>query len=273
MKFCYLDESGTGDEPYGVMVGVIVDALRMRPTKADWRALLDELSGIVGKQVDEIHTRDFYAGNGPWRGIDGPKRAQVIAEIFDWLRERKHRLAYSIVDKEVFFRDFPQDPRFNDIKTLWRFLALHVLLSVQKHHQRERKNKGNTLFVFDNEEREEMRFTDLVRNPPAWTDSYYSRGKKQDQLDQLIDVPYFADSADVGLLQLADFVAYFLRRHVELAEGKGAERYKGEAMQVEEWVDIAFDQSIPGAALYPKKARCDCAELFYSFAPGCVVTR
>jgi len=29
MKFCYLDESGIGDEPYAVMVGIIVDAQRM----------------------------------------------------------------------------------------------------------------------------------------------------------------------------------------------------------------------------------------------------
>ena len=65
MKFCYVDESGTGDEPYAVMVGVVVDALRMRPTKADWDGLLIHLGCIVGRAVEEIHTRDFYAGNGP----------------------------------------------------------------------------------------------------------------------------------------------------------------------------------------------------------------
>lgn len=33
MKFCYVDESGTGDEPYAVMVGIVVDTQRMHVTK------------------------------------------------------------------------------------------------------------------------------------------------------------------------------------------------------------------------------------------------
>ena len=69
MKFCYIDESGTGDEPYAVMAGVLIDAYRMRPTKAEWDSLLSDLAEIIGKEVREFHTKDFYAGNSPWRGI------------------------------------------------------------------------------------------------------------------------------------------------------------------------------------------------------------
>ena len=50
------------DEPIAVMVGVIVDAQRMHVTKSDWRDLLISLSHVVGRSVEEIHTRDFYAG-------------------------------------------------------------------------------------------------------------------------------------------------------------------------------------------------------------------
>jgi hypothetical protein len=52
------------------------------------------------------------------------------------------------------------------------------------------------MFVFDNEEREKMRFADLIARPPAWSDEYYDRGKKQPQLDQIIDTPYFGDSIE-----------------------------------------------------------------------------
>lgn len=38
--YVYVDESGTGDEPIGVMVGVVADAHRMRVTKQDWNGLL-----------------------------------------------------------------------------------------------------------------------------------------------------------------------------------------------------------------------------------------
>jgi hypothetical protein len=60
VKFCYVDESGIGDEPYAaVMVGVIVDSHRMRPTKRDWDELLSDLSNKLDYRVHEIHTRDF----------------------------------------------------------------------------------------------------------------------------------------------------------------------------------------------------------------------
>jgi hypothetical protein len=266
MKFCYVDESGTGDEPYAVMVGIVVDALRMRPTKADWDALLKRLERIVGSPVEEIHTRDFYAGNGPWRGINGPQRAEIIGSVMGWLGDRKHLVAYCAVDKTKFLAEFPQDLRSPDIKTIWRFLGLHLVLSIQKQHQRLKKNKGNTVLIFDNEEREETRFTDLVLKPPDWTDTYYARGRKQEPLDQIVDVPYFANSRDVPLLQVADFVAYFLRRYAEL-EASDAERYDGEKRQVDVWANKALERAIPKAMVYPKKGRCACADLFYTYAP------
>lgn len=266
MKFCYVDESGTGDEPYAVMVGIVVDALRMRPTKADWDGLLKHLGRIIGRSIEEIHTRDFYAGNGPWRGIDGPQRAEIIGSIMNWLNDRKHSFVYATVDKEKFFSEFPKDDRHDDIETLWRFLGLHLVLSIQKLHQRFEKNKGNTVLIFDNEERESIRFTDLILNPPRWSATYYTRTKKQDELDQIVDVPYFADSRYVSLLQVADFVAYFFRRYAEL-EGGDDEKYKGEGKQVREWVLTALQRAVSKSVIYPKRSRCACADLFYSFAP------
>lgn len=44
MQFVYIDESGTGDEPIGVMVGVVADSHRMRVTKENWSGLLFALS-------------------------------------------------------------------------------------------------------------------------------------------------------------------------------------------------------------------------------------
>ena len=67
MKACYCDESGTGEEPIAVMVGVVIDVQRMHVTKSDWKALLVAFSRIVKQRVLEFHDRDFYAGNGIWR--------------------------------------------------------------------------------------------------------------------------------------------------------------------------------------------------------------
>ena len=271
MKFCYLDESGTGAEPIAVMAGVITDAARMRVTKAHWSNLLDALSNIIGRSIQEIHTRDFYSGNSPWRDLDGNQRSAIISAIFDWLRDRKHHVVYTAVDKNIFERDFHREPIHDDIGTLWRFIALHVTLSLQKHFQKEKKNKGNTVLIFDNEESEKVRFTDLVLNPPDWTDTYYNRGKKQEKLDQIIDVPHFVDSKEVGLVQLSDFICFFLRKHIELQLGYTEPAYEDEIAKVAGWAEQIIAQSIPKSCIYLSKGRCGAVELFCKYAPECIL--
>lgn len=267
MKFCYCDESGTGDEPIAVIAGVVVDAQRMHRTKDDWVDLLGILSNIVDRRVPELHTRDFYAGKSMWRSIDGPRRARIITVICDWLAERKHRLVFSAVDKDRYQRAVAEGVVPDELNTPWRFMGFHVVLGLQRAHQRLPKNKGHTLLVFDNEERERLRFTDLLQRPPEWSDEYYGRKKKQNPLDQVVDVPYFADSRDVGLLQMADLAAFFLRRFAELEGGLSKPRYQGEHDKVAAWAEALRERVVDRAALYPAKGRTQAAKLFYDLAP------
>jgi hypothetical protein len=58
----------------------------MHITKKDWCDLLESLSTISGRKIVELHTRNFYAGNGPWRNIDGPTRANIISYVLACLR-------------------------------------------------------------------------------------------------------------------------------------------------------------------------------------------
>jgi hypothetical protein len=271
MKFCYIDESVTAEEPISVMAGIITDATRMRVTKIHWSNLLETLSNIIGRQIQEIHTRDFYSGNSPWRDLDGSQRSAIISAIFDWLQERKHHVVYTAVNKAAFLAEFKNEPFYKNVRTLWRFMALHVTLSLQKSFQREKKNKGNTVLIFDNEEREKVQFTDLVLNPPDWTDTYYNRGKNQEKLEQIVDVPHFVDSKEVGLIQLADFICFFLRKHIELTLGYVKPAYKDESAKVAAWANQIFEQTIAKSCIYISRGRCDAAELFCKFAPECVL--
>lgn len=270
MKICYCDESGLGDEPIAVMAGIVVDAQRMHVTKDYWYELLQSLAAILGKPVLEIHTRDFYSGNGLWRSMGGVRRAQAIGEIFTWLAARKHRVVYTAVVKAEVQQLQRAAIIPSELGTMWRFLAYHLLLAIQRHFQREEKKKGNTIFVFDNEEREVAALTDLALRPPAWSDSYYAKGKKQRRLDQLIDVPYFSDSTGVALLQVADFVAYFLRRFAELTEGHSPLRYPEELDRITEWLRVLKPSFIPSAAIYPATGRCDCANMFFDNSPAAI---
>jgi Protein of unknown function (DUF3800) len=172
MKFCYCDETGTGSEPFAVMVGVIVDSQRMHLTKEHWSELLNTLSATVGGKIEELHTRDFYAGNGVWRCLKGAKRAKIISDVCIWLAERKHRLVYTALNKPEFQKQLSAGKVPQELQTIWRFMGFHLMLAVQKSLQSQHGTKGNTVFIFDNESREEKKFANLIGSPPAWSDSY-----------------------------------------------------------------------------------------------------
>jgi hypothetical protein len=277
MQFIYVDESGTGTEPVAVMVGIVADSHRMRLTKEHWNRLLKALSEIIGQKVDEIHTRDFYSGNSPWRDLDGGQRSAIIDAIFHWLQQRKHSIVYTVVDKFLFDNNFGNEPYSTDIKTLWRFMALHLSLSIQKCYQGAPRGKNRTVnltghctLIFDNENKEEKRFTDLLMNAPDWTDSYYDRKPAQEKFSQIVDVPHFVDSKDVGLIQLADFICFFLRKHIELSMGYTEPAYRDEVEKVGRWSEKIFGQAIPKRNIYLNRGRCDCADLFYRYAPAII---
>lgn len=252
------------------MAGIIVDTIRMHRTKKDWSDLIGILSEIIGQPITEIHTRDFYQGNGKWYGkISGEDRAKIIDAIFNWLKERKHNIVYAAVDKKKFNAEFHNDtPYCNDVKSLWCFMALHICLAIQKS-QSSKGFKGHTMLIFDNAKTEQANFIELFNNPPIWTDSYYSRKKKQKRLDHIIDAPYFTDSKYVGLIQVADWICFFLRRFIELQKN-AKPNYDDEQDNIAFWGDILLSESIPTSAIYPLTGRCECAKLFCRYAPECL---
>jgi Protein of unknown function (DUF3800) len=237
MKFCYVDESGMGSEPVIVMVGVIVDAQRMHKTKDDWDDVLRRLSNRLGRKVPEFHTRDFYSGNGPWRDISGDERSAIINEIIDWVTERKHKIVCAAVDKSKYDEKQKLAPELRTLKSPWLAAAMSLVTKVQREHQKEQKNKGHTAFIFDREVKEERRLTELLYDPPEWTSALYERRKKAAPFDQIIDVPYFADSRPVLLIQVADLFSYLIRRNIEVKRGLTPPRYNDEADKLRVWCD------------------------------------
>lgn len=271
MKFCYIDESGTGSEPYAVMAGVIVDGLRMKVTKDDWTELLKILSKLVGKEVKEFHTKDFYSGNSYWRGLSGDKRSKIIDAILDWLKARKHKVAFCAVDKKKYFDNYKTHRKLKDIGSLWCMLGLHQILSIQKANQAYGA-KGYTVFIFDEKLEERDRIIDLISNPPKWTDMYYSKKKKEQQLHKVVDVPYFGNSEKVNLLQIADLLAYILRRHAEIKDAKLPAKYSDEEKKVENWIKKISGLALSSSSRYLKNNRCECSDLFFEYAPSSLKT-
>ena len=102
MKFCYVDESGSQNDRFLVMAGIIVDATRMHVTKGIWVDFLDLISEAAGRRIEEFHTRDLYSGSGPWHKVDGQERTKIITAVIKWVSDRKHHLTWSAVDNDLW---------------------------------------------------------------------------------------------------------------------------------------------------------------------------
>lgn len=281
MKFCYVDESGKGDEPVLVVAGIVTDSHRMHVTKRDWSDIIALLAERLNKPVDEFHTKHFYRGNGIWRDLDGQQRTDVMNAILHWLTMRNHKVVFSAIDKtkadQAVYDTKPDFLTSGGKARYWRLAILHLLLGVQKLHQREKKNKGNTVLILDRGNDEED-VADLSLSPPAWTDSFYEfqpilgAGKRmklnpEPRLNQIVDVPFFADSRKVGLLQIADLFAYLLRHHAELQAGYVQESYAGEKDKVSGWIKQIASLMVPDSCRWPSSGGCDCSRWFKEIAP------
>lgn len=267
MKICYFDESGTGEEPIAVLVGVVVDSQRMHVTKEHWSTLLGELSQIVGKQLRELHTKDFYVGSGPFRGMAGPARAEYISKIIGWFCERKHLFVHSAVDKSAYQAAHASGHFPPELTSPWLAAAFHAVLALQRANQGYDKTKGHTLLVFDHKGHDEEPLADLIESPPEWSDAYYSRGKKEEPLSHIVDSPYFVASHRVPLIQVADFLAYFLRRYAEIQEGLVPAKYAEEDQKITQWVGNVAQRAISPTHTYPARGRCESSEAFFTCSP------
>lgn len=264
MKFCYLDETGTGQDTVIVIVGIIIDIQRMSRTKQEWHTLFESLTALAKKSISEIHATNLMNGNDAWRNVSSADRDNVVSTILDWLIERKHHLTFSAIDRSRF--KVSSDIRQQNLKDEWNAAAFHLMLSIQRAYQKNEKNKGNTLFIFD-KGKESPHLHNLVQNPPEWSDTYYDRDKKQERLDQIIDVPFFADSRHIPLIQIADLIGYILRRWADLNDYGQPEKYAGERAKFEIWISKIQKVCLQTSHRYRKREMCETDKFYAGLAP------
>ena len=267
MKFCYLDESGGKDTGIMVLGGIVVDSQRMNLAKREYADLLSTLSGLASRQVSEIHAKDLIPGRKAWHGVVANSRKMVVKRILDWLAERKHRITFAAISVKRFMDLCETDEIAKTLVNPWTAAAFHNVLAIQKAHQSEKKNKGDTLLIFD-QGRPLQYLLNLLDDPPTWTDEYYGYKAPDSQLSTIVDVPYYADSQRVVLIQIADLCCYILRRYAELKDLKSGERYAGELQQYTTWVQQIQKRLIATSHRYRKQQPCVATKFFTDLAPS-----
>lgn len=263
MYFCFCDETGTGDGgAHLIIVGIVADATRYSRTSEEFRGLFDRCSNAAREGLRELKSAELSRGKGKWFNVPRAERNDIIGELVEWTTTRKHRIALSAIDIDLASAipapdDLPADN--------WLRAGLHIALQVQRSHQGKAGSKGRTLLFFD-EHPKLTELSTLLLEPPASTDAYYSRGKKQAVLSEVLDTSVAVKSHHFGLIQVADLYAYVFRRHCELAAG-AAETWTGETAMVAEWVARLKPRLLGLPDRWPTRTVSPLARWFRAVAP------
>ncbi|HXF89624.1 MAG TPA: DUF3800 domain-containing protein [Xanthobacteraceae bacterium] len=272
MKICYVDESGNSpQDPCLVMVGVLVDAYRLNRTREEFAEIFDDVQRLFEENLRELKGSKMIFGRDRWRKVDPEVRKKIAGHLCKWIGDRKHYLALSAIDRSKLKKDDTADvPK--QCRDDWLAGGLHIALQIQKSHQNKDKNKGHTFLIFDDNKVKADALSDLLWQPPEWTDDYYDRQKKQGRLDQIVDTTFSIKSHHAGLVQVADLFAFIFRRYAEMKDFEKPEEWAGEQALIEEYVAILASRLLPRSCRWPAKQNGASSRWFNSIAPASLMS-
>jgi hypothetical protein len=267
MKICYVDESGNSpQDPCLVMVGILVDAYRLNRTRDEFADIFDDIQRLFEENLRELKGSKMIFGRDRWRKVDPEVRKRIAGHLCDWIANRKHHLALSAIDRRRLTNDVTADvpPQCRDE---WLAGGLHIALQIQKANQGQGNNKGNTVLIFDDNKAKADTLSDLLWQPPEWTDDYYAKQKKQTRLDQIVDTTFSIKSHHAGLVQVADLFAFVFRRYAEIKDFGKQEEWAGEQALIEKYVDVLASRLVPRSCRWPARQNGTSSRWFNSIAP------
>ncbi len=244
MHLCYLDESGTPEQPgtssHYILVGLSIPDQYWKRHFVEVEAVKRRY-GLEGSEVhvawmmrpypDQIAVPDFESLDWDTRRSEvlkrrnarkpsRPERKNLRKEepfIHLSLGERKQLVLElsQLVSRWGVTRLFAEciDKEYFDSNITGTTVHEQALEQVVSRFERflQNRNQGFGILIHDNNETLAKRHTQLMR-------SFIQRGTLWTDLRYVIETPMFVDSALTDMIQMADLCAYALRRYLERSE-------------------------------------------------------
>jgi hypothetical protein len=206
-------------------------------------------------------------GRDRWRKVNPETRKRIAGYLRNWISERKHYIALSAIDRCKLKNDKTPNlpPACRDA---WLAGGLHIALQLQKANQGKDKNKGHTFLIFDDNKAKADALSDLLWQPPNWTDDFYGKEKKQHRLDQIVDTTFSIKSHHAGLVQVADLFAFIFRRYAEMKDFGQPQEWPGEQTLIDGYVTTLTERLLPRSCRWPARQNGASSRWFNSIAPG-----
>lgn len=239
MKFAYVDESGDSSQSdVFVMAAVLIDGVKLRKYTIEFDALLKDFLARHPKAPKELKTKALIQDSDKWSKVPADERKEFITQLIDLAVGCSRIFAYAISFKAFQAETADRDPPCPFAKSYWVSAAMYVTALIQKKNQKEPKNKGQTVLIFDNNDVGMPALSASLYEPNVWYDALYQgtqtkKGKQHwvarkpvDRFDQIINTAFAVRSEHASLVQVADAVSYVYRRHLELTSA--AQGWPGE---------------------------------------------
>jgi hypothetical protein len=169
--------------------------------------------------------------------VDPAERKKFLGEVCDLAAEcaRIFAVAFS-------FQEFEKATNAGHGHTFgknhWLAAAMFIAALVQQKMKGVEKNKGLTVFICDDNQKQMPAFSDALYKSDRWFDPIYQTSKRKngktvwcevshhERFDQIINSAFAIKSHHSSLIQVADVVSYAYRRHLELKSAN--EKWEGE---------------------------------------------
>jgi hypothetical protein len=248
------------------MVGVLVDAYRLNRSREEFADIFDEIQSLFEENLRELKGSKMIFGRDRWRKVDPELRKRIAGYLCNWVADRRHHLALAAIDRHKLKNEkaavVPKACRDE-----WLAGGLHIALQLQKANQGKDKNKGHTFLIFADNKAKADALSDLLWQPPQWTDDYYCKQKKQDRLDQIVDTTFSIKSHHAGLVQVADLFAFIFRRYAEMHDFGQPEEWPGEQGLIKGYVNTLAQRLLPRSCRWPTRQIEASSLWFNSIAP------
>lgn len=272
LKFIYIDETGLDENTdVFIMVGLLIDAYSLRATTKQCDAIIGGfIRGHNGK-IQEVRAKTLFKSKGSWKNIDTSSKEKYLSDVIEFVV--KNTKIYSIViSKKLFGEKHAALPKNID-NNYWLISAQYICGLVQKKMSKLKKNKGNTVMVFDNNAKDVPKISEALYVPNSWFDDLYIKKEKKkenvnshERFSQIINTAFSIKSEHSFIIQAADTVCHIMRRYLELKENKVKEKWKGEKCLI---TKLANDIILANVKLGQSSKGSQCIQYYKSITyPG-----
>jgi hypothetical protein len=224
MHLCYIDEAGStgkdlasAQQPVFVMAGLLVSDEKWKKTERESLRIIKSAFGGAPPRGFEMHAGDLLApsGQGPFAGWKRQARNDLAVDLLSLIGDRSHQVLVQFVHEPTMARAAaPNVPLSVDWKDPWEVGFASLMTMNEEFLRSARTGSSSTgMVVIDHD----PSYLAVVRSHAR--DRQLATGWMQTR--KVMEIGYSAVSHANPMIQLADLIAFTMKKWAMLEAGYG----------------------------------------------------